>query len=63
MTLLSAKPVVINVGLSMFGDSLIDQGVRVLQVVWRPPAGGDAKLIDLLDTLRPMDDRSDSNEG
>ncbi len=42
---------VINIGLEGFASDLADQGVAVVQVDWRPPAGGDAKLADLLAKL------------
>lgn len=41
----------INVGLESFHQSLLVQGARAVQVDWRPPAGGDEKLIDLLDKI------------
>lgn len=40
------KPVVINVGVEYFGDSLKAQGTEVAQVSWRPPL--DKKLNDLI---------------
>lgn len=43
--------VVISVGVGTFADSLEHQGVDVTQVDWVPPAGGDQKLIDLLEDL------------
>jgi hypothetical protein len=43
--------VVINIGLSQFGKSLEEQKVEVVQVDWKPPAGGDKEMIDLLDQL------------
>ena len=43
--------VVINLGLKKFAESLEEQDVEVVQVDWIPPAGGDQKLIDLLDKL------------
>ncbi|MDA7948206.1 MAG: hypothetical protein MPJ78_12110 [Hyphomicrobiaceae bacterium] len=46
------KPVkVVNVGLEGFSRELEQQGVRVVQVDWVPPAGGDPKLADLLSKL------------
>lgn len=42
----------VNVGLPLFADALREQGVEVVQVKWRPPAGGDADLIRVLDGLR-----------
>ncbi len=42
----------INVGLEAFTESLGDQGARALQVDWRPPAGGDVKLMAILERLK-----------
>lgn len=39
---------VINMGLQSFGDALKESDTEVLQMDWRPPAGGDKKLIALL---------------
>ena len=49
--LLSDQPVVINIGLPEFFESLVDQDVQVIHVDWRPPAGGDEELINLLEKL------------
>ena len=49
--LLQAGPRVVNVGLADFAASLRTQGVPVVQVDWRPPAGGDPEMIALLDKL------------
>jgi hypothetical protein len=38
----------INVGLSTFADALRAQGAPVVEVDWRPPAGGDPRALDLL---------------
>jgi len=42
----------INVGLESFTESLTVQGARVVQVDWRPPAGGDERLAALLEKMR-----------
>jgi FdrA protein len=42
---------VINLGIKIFYDSLKEQGVEVIQVDWRPPAGGDKELLKLLEML------------
>jgi hypothetical protein len=49
--LLQDGPVVINLGVREFAESLQDQGVEVVQVDWTPPAGGDAEMAELLDKL------------
>jgi FdrA protein len=48
---LKAPLKVINVGLEGFAEELERQGVAVVQVDWRPPAGGDPKLAELLSKL------------
>ncbi len=42
---------VINVGLESFAQDLKVQGVAVIHLDWRPPAGGNAKLAALLASL------------
>lgn len=49
--LLSQTPCVVNVGLESFSDDLESQQVSVIQLDWRPPAGGDPELADLLSRL------------
>ncbi len=50
-TLLGRPLQVINLGLEGFAEELERQGVAVVRVDWRPPAGGDPKLADLLSKL------------
>ena len=50
-TLLDRRLRVINLGLESFAQDLSAQGVEVIQVDWAPPAGGDARLADLLSKL------------
>ena len=49
--LLNMPLIVINIGVDKFAKNLEDQNVEVLHVDWRPPAGGDQEMIDLLDGL------------
>jgi hypothetical protein len=49
--LLSGWPVVVNIGLPEFFESLVDQGVRVVHIDWRPQAPGSEESIDLLSGL------------
>ncbi|MCO5197136.1 MAG: acyl-CoA synthetase FdrA [Anaerolineae bacterium] len=42
----------INVGLETFYDSLIDQGAIAVHVDWRPPAGGNERMLALLAKLK-----------
>ena len=41
----------INVGLTSFAESLQAQGAEVIQVDWRPPAGGNERLMAILQRL------------
>jgi len=41
----------INVGLPSFADDLESQGVKLERVDWKPPAGGDEKMLRLLEKL------------
>lgn len=43
--------IVINLGLEDFAKNLEIQDVEVIRVNWKPPAGGDKQMIDLLDQL------------
>lgn len=51
LTLFQDDLVVINMGLETFGENLRDGGVTVIQMKWRPPAGGDRSLIKILERL------------
>ncbi len=44
--------VAINVGVEIFHRALVEQGVAALHVEWRPPAGGDERLMAILDRLK-----------
>jgi hypothetical protein len=49
--LFSQKLVVINMGLESFAENLRKEDVEVLQMDWKPPAGGNTRLISLLKKL------------
>jgi hypothetical protein len=49
--LLEDRPVVINIGVRDFAESLEDQQVEVIHVEWSPPAGGDREMAELLQKL------------
>ncbi len=49
--LLEHPPVVINVGVQDFAETLVAQGARVIHAEWSPPAGGDQEMMTLLDKL------------
>jgi len=42
----------INLGLESFSASLRGQGANVVQVDWRPPAGGNEKLMGILERMK-----------
>jgi hypothetical protein len=50
---------VVNLGLELFAEILEADGVQVIHVDWRPPAGGDLRLAALLAAL---DDETDPTE-
>ncbi|MBU0512355.1 MAG: hypothetical protein KJ638_11735 [Chloroflexi bacterium] len=41
----------INVGLESFTESLVAQGAEVVQVDWKPAAGGNEKLMSILERM------------
>lgn len=45
---------VINLGLPSFYDELKRQGTSCVHVDWTPPAGGDVRLIEILDRLEEL---------
>ncbi len=47
---------VINIGLESFAQDLRAQGVTVVHLDWRPPAGGDARLAAILASLDDDDE-------
>jgi hypothetical protein len=49
--MLENKPVVVNIGVRDFAESLEDQQVEVVHVEWAPPAGGDRDMAELLQKL------------
>jgi len=49
---LQAPFAAVNIGLATFADSLAAQGAEVVSLDWRPPAGGDEKLMALLAKMK-----------
>lgn len=47
----NSELVVINVGIELFGDAIASQNIQVTQVHWKPPAGGDPEMIEILKDL------------
>ena len=50
--LFKQKLKIVNLGLSGFAKELKEQDIEVLHVDWRPPAGGNEKMIKLLNKLK-----------
>jgi FdrA protein len=50
--LFASGPRVINLGLDLFTTQLMACGVPAVQVDWRPPAGGEAHLLRILERLQ-----------
>lgn len=41
----------VNLGVEVFYDAMVQQGVKCAQVEWKPPAGGDLDLIRVLEWI------------
>ncbi|MFN2219937.1 MAG: protein FdrA, partial [Anaerolineae bacterium] len=52
LSVLAEPLAALNVGLESFAESLEAQDAPVLQVDWRPPAGGNERLMALLEKMR-----------
>ncbi len=52
LDLLTAPLSAVNVGLESFTESLTAQNVPVVQVDWRPPAGGNERLMGILARMK-----------
>lgn len=56
MELLNTKPRIINVGVESFNDSLRKFGGKSVQFNWKPMAGGNKRMIHLLNELSRHDE-------
>lgn len=45
---------IINLGLTGFYDAVRSQQIRCVHVDWSPPAGGNLRLIEILDRLAEL---------
>lgn len=45
---------VINVGVDIFYHAVTAQQVPAVQVDWKPPAGGDQRMVDILAQLKAI---------
>ncbi|MDF2571722.1 MAG: hypothetical protein K0R55_3326 [Sporomusa sp.] len=59
--LLNTKPRIINIGLTSFTDSIFAYGGKAVQYDWRPAAGGDKRLIKVLNALAKIEEIEAAN--
>lgn len=52
--------IVVNVGPRSFSEVLEKQGYQSLQVDWKPSAGGDKRMMELLEYLGGYEDEGTS---
>ena len=45
---------VANIGVDVFYHAVVAQNVPAVQVDWRPPAGGDTRIAEILAKLRNL---------
>ncbi len=50
-SILGEKKVVINIGLKVFEESLLQQGAEVVTVNWNPPTQKQAEINSILDEI------------
>lgn len=62
MELLTTKPRVINVGVESFNEPLRKYGAQSVQYTWKPKAGGNKRMIHLLNELDKIDGIDEANE-
>lgn len=61
MELLTSKPRVINVGVESFNDPLRAYGAESVQYTWKPKAGGNKRMIHLLNELEKVEGIDEAN--
>ncbi|SCZ79611.1 bifunctional FdrA/YlbE family protein [Acidaminobacter hydrogenoformans] len=61
MDLINSKPRIINIGVESFNDSVISNGATAIQFDWKPAAGGNKKLIKILNKLNQISWINDEN--
>ena len=55
LKLFQSELVVVNVGPKLFATALEKQGYKTLQVEWKPVAGGDREMQEILELLGGLD--------
>ena len=48
------KLTVVNLGLEVLNDAVNKQDATGVQVNWRPPAGGNLRLIEIIERLKEL---------
>ena len=61
LELLNSKPRIVNIGLSSFNQSILAYGGSSVQYDWKPAAGGNKKLIKILNVLSKIEEIEASN--
>jgi len=56
--LFNERLAVVNIGVGLFADALRKQGVKTIQVEWRPPAGGDKNLARILSNVQSLSEEA-----
>lgn len=62
MELLTSKPRVVNIGLESFNESILKFGGESVQYNWKPLAGGNKKLIRILNAMAKMENLEAENQ-
>ena len=62
MELLNSKPRIVNIGLTSFTESILAYGGNTVQCDWKPAAGGNKKLIKILNQLSKMEEIEEANK-
>ena len=59
--LLNSKPRIVNIGLTSFTESILAYGGSTVQYDWKPAAGGNKKLIKILNQLSKIEEIEKAN--
>ncbi|WP_315118201.1 acyl-CoA synthetase FdrA [uncultured Clostridium sp.] len=59
--LLNSKPRIINIGVESFTESIVEYGGKAVQYNWKPVAGGNKKLIRILNALSKIEEIEKAN--
>lgn len=59
--LLNSKPRIVNIGLTSFTESILTYGGSTVQYDWKPAAGGDKRLIKILNALAKIEEIEKAN--